>query len=294
MMVNSHILSHRFEYLEPKAIEEALQHLDTYGEKAKVIAGGTDLIVQMKMEKIHPACLINISKLPSLRYLIEGEGLRIGALTPFKEIEKSNVIKRRYTALYEAARSVSSVQIKNMGTIGGNLCNASPAADSAPPVIAFGAKVKLARGNQERILSLEEFFIGPGKTALAPKELLIEVKMPKLTDRTGSAFLKMTRVSADLAKISAAAVITREGNFCRDCKIVLGSVAEVPLRIKEAERILIGKKFEEELVQKASLRVSDEIKPIDDIRSTAWYRREVSRVLVRDTIKLAWERAASH
>ncbi len=293
-MVNSHILSHPFEYLEPKTIEEALHYLVTYGEKARVIAGGTDLIVQMKMDKVHPAHLISIAKLPSLRYLIEEDGLRIGALTPFKEIEKSNIIKKQYIALYEAARSVSSVQIKNMGTIGGNLCNASPAADSAPPLIAFGAKVKIAKGNQERFLRLEEFFVGPGKTALNPKELLIEIEVPKLIGRTGSAFLKMMRVSADLAKISAAAVITREGDFCRDCKIVLGSVAEVPLRTKEAEKILIGKKFEEELVQRASLRASDEIKPIDDIRSTAWYRREVSRVLVRDTIKLAWKRAASH
>lgn len=292
-MVNTHILSHPFEYVEPKTIEEAIQYLATYGEKAKVIAGGTDLIVQMKMDKVHPAYLINIAKLPALRYLIEENGLRISALTPFREVEKSKIIKKRYVALHEAAQSVSSVQIKNMGTIGGNLCNASPAADSAPPLIAFGAKVKLAEGNRERVLTLEEFFIGPGKTVLSSKELLIEIQVPELTSQTGSAFLKMIRVSADLAKISAAVVVTREKDLCRDCKIVLGSVAEVPLRTKEAEKILIGKKFKEDLVQKASFSVSDEIKPINDMRSTAWYRREVSKVLVRDAINLAWERAAS-
>src|SRR4030043_526955 len=142
-MTNTHILVQEFEYLEPKTIEEAAQSLAKHGKKAKVIAGGTDLLVKMKMGEVHPEVLINLSRIPALRYLIEEKGFRLGALTTFRDLEKSRTIKGKYTALFEAARSVSSVQIKTMGTVGGNLCHGSPAADSAPPLIAFGAKVKL-------------------------------------------------------------------------------------------------------------------------------------------------------
>ena len=290
-MINTHILTQEFEYFEPRTIDEAVKYLTDYGEKAKVIAGGTDLLVQMKMGKAYPQHLIHISRIPSLRYLIEEKGLRIGALTPFRDLERSQVIKEKYTALFEAARSVSSVQIKTMGTIGGNLCHASPAADSAPPLIVLGGKVKLVGGAQERVLPLEEFFIGPGETALSPKELMTEIELPEISSKTGSAFLKMGRVSADLSKVSVAVAILRDGDVCKDCRIALGAVAKTPLRAKKAEEMLKGEKVKEALVEKASLQASQEIQPITDLRSTAWYRKEVAKVLVRDAINLAWERA---
>jgi carbon-monoxide dehydrogenase medium subunit len=265
--------------------------LSTYKEKAKVIAGGTDLLVQMKMGKVHLDYLINIGRLPALRYLIEKKGLRIGTLTPFREIEKSERIRKRYTALFEAAKSVSSVQIKTMGTLGGNLCHASPAADSAPPLIAFGADIELLGEEGERILPLEAFFTGPGETVLSPKEILVEVRVSEFSGEVGSSFLKMGRVSADLAKVSVAVVIIREGDICKDCRIVLGAVAKTPLRAKKGEEVLKGRKFKEILVEKASLHAAQEIQPIDDNRSTAWYRKEVSKILVRNAINLAWERS---
>ena len=289
-MVNTRILSEEFEYVEPKTVEEAVHYLATYNKRAKVVAGGTDLLVQMKMGKVHPDCLINISRIPSLRYLIEGRGLRIGSLTTFREIERSQGIKKKYTALFEAARSVSSVQIKTMGTVGGNLCNASPAADSAPPLIAFGAKVKLVEGNCENAVPLEEFFIRTGETVLSPRGLLVEVEVPEISGETGSAFLKMGRVSADLAKVSVCVAVVREGDLCLDCKIVMGSVAKTPLRTRKAEVILKGKKFGEDLAEKASHQVSEEIQPRTR-RSTAWYKREVSQVMVRNALRLAWKRA---
>ncbi len=289
-MVNTHILAQEFGYLEPRTIDEALQYLADYGEKTRIIAGGTDLLVQMKTGKACPQYLLNISKIPALRYLIEETGLRIGVLTTFREIERSQVIRERYTALFEAAKSISSVQIQTMGTVGGNLCNASPAADSAPPLLVFNGKVKLMDVRQERTLPLEKFFAGPGKTVLRPDEFLVEVQVDGMPDRTGSAFKKMGRVSADLSKVSVAVAIVRKDDLCEECRIALGAVAAVPLRARKSEEILKGKKLKESLIEKASLEVAQEISPIDDIRSTAWYRKEVAKVMVGDAIRLAWER----
>ncbi len=290
-MVNTRILSETFEYFEPRTIDEAVKLLADYGEKAKLIAGGTDLLVQMKMGKVHPQYLIHILRIPSLRYLIEEKGLHMGALTPFREIEKSQVIKEKYTALFEAARSVSSVQIKTMGTIGGNLCNASPAADTAPPLLVFESRVKLINGKEERSFRLEEFFVGPGETLLNSNELLAEIEVPEVSSQTGSAFLKMSRVHADLSKVSVAVAIVREGNVCIDCRIALGAVAKTPLRAKKGEEILKGEKVKETIIEKASLQAAQEIQPITDLRSTAWYRKGVAKVMVRNAINLAWKRA---
>jgi carbon-monoxide dehydrogenase medium subunit len=291
-MINSHILSRKFELIEPHTVEEAVKWMATHGSKAKFMAGGTDLIVRMKMGRVCPEVIINLVKIPALRYLIIDHGLRIGVLTTFRQIEKSKLIENQYTALYEATKAVTSTQVKTMGTLGGNLCHGSPAADSAPPLIAFGAVVKTIMGGQERTIPLEAFFTGPGQTLLHQEELMAEIQVPEPNANTGSAFVKLGRVSADLAKISAAVVIEREGDICMGCKIVMGSVAPVPLRIKRAEMILKGKKFKEDVVGKASLLASEEIKPITDLRSTAEYRKEVSKILVRDAIHLAWKRAA--
>ena len=290
-MPNSHILSQEFEYFEPRTIEEALSLLAKYEGKARIIAGGTDLLVWMKMGRVSPEYLINISRIPALRYLITDKGLRVGALTPFREVEKHGLIQRKYTAFYEAAKAVTSVQIKNMGTIGGNLCNASPAADSAPPLIAFGGQLRLAEGKKERVISIEEFFVGNGVTCLSPKELLLEILLAEAPASTGSAFIKVARVAADLAKISIAAKVVRDGKSCQDCGIAMGGVAKVPMRLKKTEEVLRGRKFDPALVEKAGQVASEEIQPRSR-RSTSFYKKEVTKVLIRDAINLAWERAA--
>ena len=204
---------------------------------------------------VHPEYLINIARIPALRYLIHDKGLRIGALTSFQELQKWILIREKYTALFEAARSVSRTQIKNMGTVGGNLCNASPAADSAPPLLVLGGKVKLVGGGPERVVPLEDFYVGPGKTVLSPKELLVEVQLPESKDGTGSAFLKVVRVAADPAKLNVAVAIERENDVCRDCRIALGSVAPKPFRTIEAEDILKGKRLTMDLIEKTSQRL---------------------------------------
>ena len=289
-MANSHILAQDFNYVEPRTIEEALSLLASHQGQAKMIAGGTDLLVWMKMGRVSPQHVISLSRVPALRYLITDQGLRLGALTTFREVEKHWLIPRKYTALFEAAKSVTSVQIKHMGTIGGNLCNASPAADSAPPLLAFGAKVRLADDQRERVLPLEEFFVGNGVTCLSPKEILVEVQVAELSGPTGSAFIKMARVAADLAKISVAAMVVRQGEVCKDCGIAMGGVAKVPMRLRKTEEVLRGKRFDPDLVSKAGLQASEEIQPRSR-RSTAFYKKEVTKILIRDALGLAWTRA---
>jgi len=289
-MANSHILAQDFNYVEPRTIEEALSLLASHQGQAKMIAGGTDLLVWMKMGRVSPQHVISLSRVPALRYLITDQGLRLGALTTFREVEKHWLIPRKYTALFEAAKSVTSVQIKHMGTIGGNLCNASPAADSAPPLLAFGAKVRLADDQRERVLPLEEFFVGNGVTCLSPKEILVEVQVAELSGPTGSAFIKMARVAADLAKISVAAMVVRQGEVCKDCCIAMGGVAKVPMRLRKTEEVLRGKRFDPDLVSKAGLQASEEIQPRSR-RSTAFYKKEVTKILIRDALGLAWTRA---
>ncbi len=291
--MNTHILPQPFEYVEPQTIDEALQYLSEHKEKVKIIAGGTDLLVQMKIGKVSPPCLLSLSKISALRYVIEESGLRMGPLTTFRELQMTPSISKRYTALFEATKAVSTAQIQTMGTLGGNLCNGSPAADSAPPLLVFRGKVKLMDAREERILSLEEFFIGPGKTALKAGEMLTEIELEEVNERTGSAFKKLGRVSADLSKVSIAVAIVRKDDLCKECRIAVGAVAPVPMRARKSESILIGKKIERSLIEKVSHQVSQEISPIDDIRSTAWYRREVVKAMARETIQLAWERAAS-
>ena len=289
-MADSHIVAQDFEYCEPHTIQEAVSLLATYQGKARVIAGGTDLLVWMKMGRAQPEFVINISRIPALRYLIADRGLRIGALTCFRELEKHGLVQKKYTALFEAASSVTSLQIKNMGTIGGNLCNASPAADSAPPLIAFGTKVKLVEAEKERVVPLEDFFVGNGVTCLSPGEILMEAQIPEPSGPMGSAFIKMGRVAADLAKISIAAMVVRGGDVCKDCGIAMGGVAKTPFRLKRTEAVLRGKRLDQDLVAKACLEGSEEIQPRSR-RSTAFYKKEVTKILIRDALGLAWEKA---
>jgi len=291
-MVNTHIVSQEFAYHEPRSLTEAVSLLQTHGSSARVLAGGTDLLVQMKLGKVQPQHLVYISKIPELRFLTESRGIRIGPRIVHRDLEKSPVVREKFSALFEAARSVTSVQIRNMGTLGGNLCHASPAADSAPALIALGAQIKIAGGAGARMLPLESFFIGPGKTDLKPGELLAEIQIPDPGPASGSAFLKLTRVAADLAKVNAAAFIQKEKEVCRECRITSGAVAPTPVRLKEAEAVLRGKRFDEDLCRLAGEKAAEEIQPISDIRSTAWYRREVIKVLVRDVLQQAWVRAS--
>jgi len=291
-MTNSHILVQEFEYFQPTSVKDAIALLSQYGDRARVLAGGTDLIVQMKMERLAPEYLISIQKIPALRGIAFGnDSVRIGAGSSIWAIRNDPRVQAHYPALAEACASFSTTQVQMMGTVGGNLCNGSPASDSAPVLIAFGAEVIIEGSDGERQLSLEEFFLGPGKTALRSGELLVAIVIPRPQPGTGSAFLKVSRVTADIAKVNAAVALVREGERIVSCRLVFGSVAPRPVRAERAEALLTGQAFDADLVAEAARIASQEVAPIDDVRSTAWYRREIVRVLTHDGLHKAWERA---
>jgi len=186
---------------------------------------------------------------------------------------------------------MAAPSIRNMGTIAGNICNASPAADTVPPLIIYGAELKLQSKRGARTVLLEDFITGVGKTIIEPDELITQINIPKINKNIGSAFLKKSRVKADLSKINLAVYLEREGNVCKDCKIVFGSVAIKALRAEKTEELLKGQIINSELINKVAEEVSSEIKPIDDIRSTAEYRIAMSKQMLKDGLELAWARA---
>ena len=290
--VNTRILKAEFEYFTPNTIQEALQLLDQYGSNANLIAGGTDLLVQMKNEVISPSYLINIMKISEMIFIKAKEGwLRIGAATKWHEVIEFCAKNQKYASLYEASCSLGKVQVRNMGTIGGNLCTASPAADSAPPLLVFNSRVKLTSVQGERIIKLEDFFKGVNATAMAPNEIMTEIQITSINKGMGSAFMKVTRVGADISKISCAVALERQGNICASCQIAMGAVATVPLKIEKANGIVVGKKVDASLVEEMGEKASEEINPITDIRSTAEYRRQIVAILLKDVFWKAWHRA---
>jgi carbon-monoxide dehydrogenase medium subunit len=290
-MTNTRILLQEFDYYSPTKVEEALLFLDEHSDEAKVMAGGTDLLVQMKQEIIAPKYLINIRNIQDLCMIEHGKDLKVGAAVLLNDALHFIKGDKRFSALSDALESLAEVQVRNMGTIGGNLCNASPAADSAPPLLVYDAKVKLASTRGERVLPLEAFFKDVNRTDLAKGEMLTEILLPYPDEGTGGAFKKTKRVGADISKISCAISVKREGDICLSSKIAFGSVAKVPIRIKVAEEALGNEKIDEALLSRIGQLIMSEINPISDIRSTEEYRREMAKVLFLDVFDLAWKRA---
>ncbi len=277
----------RFNYLEPATVEEAVSLLGKYDGKAKVVAGGTDLLVQIRDKLIAPEYVVDIGYISGLDYIDynETQGLRIGALTTIRAIEKSSKICQVYPAISQAAGLLGSMAIRNVATIGGNLCNAAPSADTAPALIGLSAKGKIIGPDGEKFVSLEEFFTGPGCIVCEPGELLVEVQVPVPPPGTKGVYLKHGRSAIDLATVGVAVIMTLEpGVVCRDVKIVLGAVAPTPMRAKKAEEILRGKKVEPALIEKSAQVAADEARPITDVRASAEYRKEMVKVYTRRAI----------
>ena len=291
-MTNTHILVHEFEYVEPKSVAEVVALLSEYEDRAQAMAGGTNLIVWMKMEQRAPECIVNIGKLPGLKGISDRDGkLEVGALTTIRALRNAPRIRAEYTALADACAAFGSTQIQMMGTLGGNLCNGSPASDTVPALMAFDAQLVLVGPDGERVVPVEEFLVGPGEVALQKGELLTALRLSPPRPETGSAFVKISRVKADLAKASVAAVLVREGERIVDCRLACGSVGPTVMRARKAEAVLIGQPFSAELALEAGGVAAGEVSPIDDVRSTAWYRREVVKALTYDALMAAWQRA---
>jgi len=291
-MVNTKILTQEFDYHRPAGLAEAFELLAEYGDAAKVIAGGTDVVPQLKYEKIAPSHLVTLMKISGLSDINEdNDRLNIGACARLRDVKQACARDPRYAALHDALRSIGKVQVMNMGTLGGNLCTASPAADSVPPLLVLNGRVTLASRDGSRTLGIEDFIIGPYAAAMAATEIMTEIHIPPGQDHQGSAFLKIARVSADISKLSCAVALQRDADRCVSCRIALGAVAAVPLRIKGAEKLLGGKKMDAALLDEAAVSVSAGIRPISDVRSTETYRRQVAAVIFKDVFNMAWQRA---
>ena len=294
-VTNSHLLVNEFDYREAASVEEAVNLLKAYEGRARLLAGGTDLVVMMKMERVAPAAVINISKIPGLADIKldpQDGSLHIGALATIQTLHNHPLVQARYPGLAEACSGFGSTQVEAMGTLGGNLGNGSPAADTAPVLLVLGAQLVLAGPQGSRTLPVEAFFLKPGKTALQPDEMLTEIILPAPLPGSTTVFLKAARVAADLAKASLAILLARQGSTIATARFAMGSVAPTPIRLERAEALLAGQAYTPELAAEAGRIVSEDIRPIDDNRSTAWYRRQVASAMTQDGLALIWERAA--
>lgn len=281
----------RFEYLAPKSMGEALSLLSRYKGRARVIAGGTDLLPKLKRREIKaPPYIIDLKKIRNLDYVKYGKrtGLSLGALATIHAVETSPIVREKFSVLYQAAESMASTQIRNRGTIAGNICNGVPSADTAPALLTLEAKLNLMSKRGERSVNIEEFFTGPNKTVLVGGEILREIQVPNLPPNSKGTYLKLTpRSSMDLAVVGVAVVVIPEDGICKYIRIGLGAVAPTPMRAKRAEGILRGQRFGEEVIERAAQTASEESRPIDDHRASAEYRREMVKLLTSRAIHQA-------
>jgi carbon-monoxide dehydrogenase medium subunit len=272
-----------FEFFEPKTVEEAVRLLDT--ANSKVMAGGVDLVLKMRLRLIVPEAVISLQKISGLDYIeSNAAGLRFGALANIRQVELSPLIQKNCAVLQEALRKIVSVQTKAMGTVVGNLCVATPASDIGPPLFVLGAKVKIVGLHYEKVVPIENFFVGVGKTILEPNEIVTEIFVPGTPAGSRGAFLKVAKTAEDIAKVNAAVMVTVTDRICEDAKIALGSVAPTIIRATEAEQALKGQGLDETVFARAAEAAAEAVKPISDIRSTAPYRKEMVRVLVKDAL----------
>jgi len=280
----------KFDYYTPDSLKEAYGLMEERKGSARYVAGGTDILVRIKQGVLRPEALISLRHIGQLKGIYPNGGLRLGSMALFRDMERDPLIARRYPALREAVRSLANPQVRNVATIGGNLCNAAPSADSAPALLVMGASVTVEGPGGTRRIPLDEFFAGPGRTCMNPDEVLTEVRLSETPGRSGSAFLKVGRVSQDLAVVNVAAFLVMEKGRCRKCRLAAGAVAPTPLRLRAAEKLVEGEEIGPELLDRVAKAVEQEVSPITDVRSTESYRRAVAGVLVRRAILAALER----
>jgi len=275
-----------FNYFRPKTLDEATSLLSNYKDEAKIIAGGQSLLVLMKERLVTPKYLIDISEIPEPKFIKEEQGIKIGALTTHREIEKSPVIKEKFPVLIDVEKNIASPHIRNVGTIGGNLCHADPTGDPAPVMIGLGATLKIVKKGGERTMLLENFFKGYLETALEPDEILTEIYIPYPSSTTGIAYKKHALRNIDTAIVNAATAVSFESGdgICKDVRIVIGGVASTPVRAKRGEEILKGKNMDDTLIEEVARSIKDEIAPISDIHASEWYRKEMIELLTKEIL----------
>ena len=281
-----------FAYHAPRTLAEAVGILRREGGGGKILAGGTDLLIHFKERGLVPRYVVSLRDVAELAAIAydERQGLRIGAAAKLSDVAAHPVVQERYPILAQGASLVGSLQIQNLGTVVGNLCNAAPSADCAPPLIALGAAVRIAGAGGERTLPLEQFFVGPGRTVLEPDELVAEVLVPPPPARSGGNYERYTpRQEMDIAVAGVGSVIELgPGDRCAAARICLGAVAPTPVRAGPAERLLVGHDLSPERIERAAQAAAESARPIDDQRGSAAYRRHLVTVLTRRTLTAAW------
>ena len=284
-----------FEYFAPKTVEEALPLFSQYKGEAKIIAGGQSMLVLMRQGLLALEYVVDIKGISALDYMTYDErlGLKIGALTTHRAIEKSPIIQKHFGVLSEMETNLATIQTRNWGTIGGNLCHGDPAGDPCPVLMVLEAKLKLKNLSGERMVAMEGFSKDILEVDLEPDEMLIEIQVPVLRSHTGVAHEKLMVMQGDAGIVGAAVSITlKPGNgICEDARIVLSNAASIPLRAREAERRLIGKKISGDLLTEAGEVASKEASPPSDVHASEEYRREMIKVFVKRAANKALERA---
>jgi aerobic carbon-monoxide dehydrogenase medium subunit len=283
------------DYFEPKTVGEAVSLLAKYGAEAKVIAGGTDMLVDMKYKE-EPGCLINIKKIPGLSSIqANGGSLRIGALTTIRDIETNALVRDKLTVLWESSHQFASLQIRNTATIGGNICRASPSGETLAPLLVLEAKGKCVSVDGEKTEPFGSLFQGPGKTSLGAKGLLTEIDVPYPAAGSKSVYLKhAVRGAMDIAMVGVAVLLTPDAakNNIQDVRIGLGAVAPTPMRATKTEALLRGKPLNAALIKEAAAMAATESSPINDQRSSAENRRWIVEALTRRGLEQTWKAAA--
>jgi aerobic carbon-monoxide dehydrogenase medium subunit len=283
-----------FEYHAPSSVEEALFLLHNSGGDAKILAGGQSLVPAMNFRVVQPSALIDLNRLPELGYIREdGEYLRIGAMTRERHLEFDASIIKRTPLLHEAAPHIAHPQIRNRGTIGGSIVHADPAAELPVLMLASQARLKARSASQERWIDAKEFFVGMFTTALEPDEMLVEIEVPFMPQRTGWSFLEVAPRAGDYAMMGVAALVTLdETGKCQSARIVYLNAGDGPMNATEAARILHGESFSDELIESsAALASGQEINPFGNIHASVEYQRHLANVLTKKALKIAAKRA---
>ena len=282
-----------FEYVEPKDLNETCQFL-SQNEGAKVLAGGASLVVLLKNNLISPSHLVNLKTIPGLDTIEwdDQEGLRIGPLNRHRDILSSPLIQKHYPILAEAASRIATPPIRNMGTIGGNLCHAEPSADFPPALIALGAKLKLISSKGERVVPIEKFFVDFYETILSENEILVEIQIPPLSSRSAGTYIKLDKITNSIAIVGVASLISLdEKGICTFAGLGLGGVASTPLQVDKAKEILTGKKIEETHIDQVAKEAQAISNPITNVYASTEYRKEMVYVLTKKALKESLKRA---
>lgn len=290
---------HRFDYHTPATLDEAVALLDRYGESARIIAGGTDLLTALKERWERPDHVVDLRRVPGLDRIMytEAAGMTIGARVTMRQVETSPLILRHHPALAYAASTLASIQIRNLATLAGNICRASPSADTPPVLLVLGASVRAAGPHGERSIPLDEFFRGPGRTVLSRNEVLTTIHLPPTQQNGGTfgaAYIKHSpRRAMDLAMVGVATAVTIDHGWITAVRIALGAVAPTPRRSRRAESVLLGCQMTPDLLGKAAEAAAAECTPISDVRGTAGHRRAMVAVLSRRALEQAIATAQS-